>query len=577
MALDGIFLKHIKNELEQKLINGRVDKIYQPSRDELVFQIRTREDNFKLLLSARPDTARLHITKASFENPKQPPMLCMLMRKHLQGAKLSEITQDKLERVLHFYFEGINELGDKVRLCLVCEIMGKHSNIILLNENNKIIDALKRVSADNNSDRLLFPGLTFTDAPKQDKLCILDYDNNEIINAINNLPKLMQLNKALMAVLQGISPINAREIENIVGRGEEVFELNNYQIDRLNRMLNLLRETVKNCDGSPITVVTDKPIDFSFWEISQYGNLAKIRKDENFSSLLDRYYSERDQIERMRVKSSDILKLLANRTERIARKISNQQAEISNCKNKETKKNWADLINSNLYAIEKGFDSVILVDFYDENMPEIEIKLDPSLSPTQNAQKYYKEYRKGKTAEVKLAEQIALGKSELDYLETLFYSLSQAQTEQDLSEIRTELCEGGYIKTQKKGKQKETISKPLQFVTSDGFTVLVGKNNKQNDKLTLKDANRNDIWLHTKDIHGSHTILVTNGQEVTETAIYEASVLAARHSKAKNSASVPVDYTKVRYVSKPSGAKPGMVIYVNQKTLFVDPQEKLEE
>lgn len=578
MALDGAYLHHIKNELEQKLIDGRVDKIYQPNRDELMLTIRTRQDSYKLLLSARPDTARIHITKSSLENPKQPPMLCMLLRKRLQSGKLTAITQKGLERALNFEFLCTNELGDKVKLILSIEVMGKHSNIILSDEDGKIIDALKRVDAEMSSERLIFPGLIYRDPPVQDKLCILDIDSKIIVEKIKNNEKSMRLNKALMSILQGISPIVSRELEHIVGRGEEVITLNNYQENRLVKALDELRENIKNSSGNPYTIITDKPIDFSFMEIKQYGTMAQIRPEETFSSLLDRYYEERDKNNRMKAKSSDILKLLANRSDRLSRKINNQRGELESSAKKEEKRIMADLINGSLHSIPKGAEKVKIINYFDENMDEIEIKLDPSLSPAQNAQKYYKDYRKSKTAEVKLKEQIDLGQTELEYLETLFYTLTEADSEQDLNEIRSELRDGGYIKVQKVAKNKkpvkEQLSKPLEFKTSTGFRVLVGKNNKQNDKLTLKDADRNDYWFHTKDIPGSHTVLMTGGKEPDQRTLFEAAILAARHSKAKNSQTVPVDYTKVRNVSKPSGGKPGMVIYVKQRTLFVDPMEE---
>ncbi len=575
MALDGAFLHHIKHELEEKLLETRVEKIYQPNRDELVLNMRGREGAYKLLLCARPDTARIHITSHALENPKQPPMLCMLLRKRLQTGKLISITQDGLERVLKLEFLCTNELGDKVKLFLIMEIMGKHSNIILVDDEMKIIDALKRVDADMSSERFLLPGFLYRDAPKQDKLCILDKDSKTIIDKVKVLN--MGLSKALMNTLQGISPIVSRELEHISGRGQEVGSLNNYQENRLINALDSLRETVKNITGTPNMIITEKPLDFSFLDILQYGNVAKIRKEQSFSAVLDNFYYERDMAQRIKVKSSDILKILINRNERLSRKLNNQRIEFEDTSKKEQKKICGDLINANLYQIEKGASLVKLVNYFDEDMKELEIKLDPALTASQNAQKYYKEYRKAKTAEVKLKEQIKLGQDELIYIDSLFYSLTQATTEEDLNEIRAEMRESGYLKADiKQNKKKENISKPLSFTTSTGFTVLVGKNNKQNDKLTLKDANRNDIWLHTKNIQGSHAVIVTEGIEPDEKTLYEAAVLAAIHSKAKNSQSVPVDYTKVRYVSKPSGAKLGMVIYVNQKTLYVDPQDGKE-
>lgn len=576
MALDGIFLHHIGREIEEKLIGGRVDKIYQPNRDELVFAFRTMGGNFKLLLSARPNTARIHFTEIALENPKQPPMLCMLLRKKLLSAKLTAVVQKELERALILEFDSVNELGDHVTLSIAVEIMGKYSNIILVGEDGKIMDALKRVDAEMSSERLVFPGLIYRDPPPQDKLSILSSTPEEIIEKVKALPSSMALSKALMAVLQGISPIISRELEQETGSGKDMVttEMSWVDFDRLRLALKRLKSMAENTDGKPFTIINqqNKPTDFSFMNITQYGSAMKIREEESFSKLLDRFYAERDQIDRMRVKSTDILKILSNKSERIIRKINNQRAELLQCDKKDNLRITADLINTNLYVIPKSASSVKLMNYYDENCPELEIKLNPALTASQNAQKYYKDYRKAKTAEIKLNEQIEIGNKELEYVESLFYALTEAQTEQDLGEIRGELADQGYVKTQKGKKTKpQATGKPLKFETTDGFTVYVGRNNKQNDKLTLKDSSNNDLWFHTKNIPGSHTILVTDGKEPTEQAMLEAAQLAARHSKAKDSAQVPVDYTKVRNVSKPQGSKPGMVIYVNYRTVFVNP------
>lgn len=593
MALDGIYLRHLKAEIENNILGARVDKIYQPSRDELVFVMRSLEGSYKLLLSARPNTARVNFTATKPENPKQPPMLCMLMRKRLQSAKLTEVEQKGLERVLTLKFDAVNELGDHVMLSLVCEIMGKYSNIIFVNEEGKVIDALRRVDAEMSSERLILPGIIYRDPPAQDKLCILDTEISDIVKAINSLPKAMTLSKALMAVLQGISPIIAREIEHGVGRGNEVVttEMTDADFGRLMFALRDLKDRAQNLDGTPVTVIDPrlkKPKDFAFMNITQYGSAMTVKRNVGdsktpFSDVLDNFYEERDAADRMRAKSSDLLKLLSNREERIARKINNQRAELKECARRDELRIKADLINSNLYAIPKSASSVQLMNYYDENCPMVEIKLNPAWSASQNAQKYYKDYRKAKTAEAKLNEQIALSEAELDYIESVFYALTEAKTEQDLSEIRSELAASGYVKVvggkqnfkngKKNPNKKEQIGKPLRFEVSDGFTVLVGRNNRQNDKLTMKDSSNNDIWFHTKNIPGSHTVLVTDGREPTEKAMEDAAVLAAVHSKAKDSSQIPVDFTQIRNVHKPIGAKPGMVNYFNYKTVYVNPEE----
>ena len=559
------------------MLGTRVDRVFQPNRDELILAFRGFSAAYKLLISARANSARVNLTTIPVENPQQPPMLCMLLRKKLQGAKLLEITQPDLERALMLKFDGVNELGDHVELTLAVEIMGRYSNIILIDENGKIIDALKRVDAEMSSERLVLPGLLYRLPPPQDKLSMLTCTVEEIMARIDALPRDMELSKALMSVLQGISPIIAREVENSAGLGHEVYvkSMTPPQRRRTEMYVTTLMETAKNVSGTPHIVIDpqNKPKDFAFMDIRQYGNAMTVSEKKSFSEMLDAFYAERDQIERMRVKSQDLLRLLANHADRLSRKIANQQAELSACAERDTLRIKGDLLSANMYAIQKGETSVKLQNFYDENLAELEIALDPALTPQQNAQKYYKNYRKAKTAEEKLTEQIGLAQTELTYIDSVFESLALAENERDLNEIRAELAEQGYVRRRagKKNQKQPVLSAPLKFKTSDGFTVLVGRNNRQNDKLTMKDANNNDIWFHTKNIPGSHTVLVTDGKAPTETAMEEAAVLAAQHSRAKDSAQVPVDYTQIRYVSKPQGAKPGMVIYVQYKTVYVDP------
>ena len=559
------------------MLGTRVDRVFQPNRDELILAFRGFSAAYKLLISARANSARVNLTTIPVENPQQPPMLCMLLRKKLQGAKLLEITQPDLERALMLKFDSVNELGDHVELTLAVEIMGRYSNIILVDENGKIIDALKRVDAEMSSERLVLPGLLYRLPPPQDKLSMLTCTVEEIMARIDVLPRDMELSKALMSVLQGISPIIAREVENSAGLGHEMYvkSMTPPQRRRTEMYVTTLMETAKNVSGTPHIVIDpqNKPKDFAFMDIRQYGSAMTVSEKESFSEMLDAFYAERDQIERMRVKSQDLLRLLANHADRLSRKIANQQAELSACAERDTLRIKGDLLSANMYAIQKGETSVKLQNFYDENLAELEIALDPALTPQQNAQKYYKNYRKAKTAEEKLTEQIGLAQTELTYIDSVFESLALAENERDLNEIRAELAEQGYVrrKAGKKNQKQPVLSAPLKFKTSDGFTVLVGRNNRQNDKLTMKDANNNDIWFHTKNIPGSHTVLVTDGKAPTETAMEEAAVLAAQHSRAKDSAQVPVDYTQIRYVSKPQGAKPGMVIYVQYKTVYVDP------
>ena len=580
MALDGAFLRHLKKEITDRALGARVDKIYQPNKEELVFLLRTRQEAFKLLLSARANSPRIHFTQYAPENPKVPPMLCMLLRKRLSGAKLVEVRQPGLERLLYLDFDAANELGDKVRLSLVIEIMGKYSNIILVDGQGKIVDALKRVDEEMSSQRLVQPGLAYELPPAQNKPCMLECQPEEIVEAIVHQPKNQSLNKGILNALQGLSPVVCREIEHQVGRGQELFtrDLTQEQRERLRFFLERLFTTVRDTAGEPylVTKIKGKPMEFSFLNIVQYGTLASVSRWEDFSSLLDEFYEERDRQDRMRVKAQDLLRLLANASERLSRKINLQRGELARSEDREHLRVCGDLINANLYRIERGSAFADLENFYDENRL-MRVKLDPALNATQNAQKYYKEYRKAKTAQQVLGEQIAQAEQELLYVDSVFDCLSRAQSESELNEIRQELREEGYLKAVRDKRKPPAPLAPLEFVSSEGFRILVGRNNRQNDKLTLKQANNNDIWLHTKNIPGSHTIIVTGGRQPGDATLKEAAMLAAYHSRAKDSSQVPVDYTQVRYVSKPQGAKPGMVIYVHYQTLFVTPQHELTE
>ncbi len=575
MALDGAFLRHIKKELEENLINSKVDKIYQPSRDELILSMRSFEGIKKLLISARANSPRINITSSTPENPRTPPMLCMLLRKRLSGARLRSIHQPGLERILILEFEGKNELGDTVIMKLAVEIMGQYSNIVFIDEKNNIIDSVKRVDASMSSQRLILPGLQYQMPPSQKKLSILEYDADDIISAVQGINNNMLLSKALLNIIQGVSPIICRELEHLTGRGRDVFskELDEELISRLRFFLKRTINIIRDCSGEPyiITDPSKKPIDFTFEDIQQYGSGRSFKECKSFCELLDRYYAKRDALETIRQKSNDLNKLLNNAASRLIKKIYIQKEELSTCADREYFRICGDIIQANLYRINKGDPELKAENFYDENMSEITVKLDPALSPAANSQRYYKSYQKAKTAEQVLTVQISQAENELDYVSSVLDSLSRAESIRELDEIRTELTEQGYLKSKGKKQKNEAALPPLEFRSQSGFKILVGRNNKQNDKLTLKQADKNDLWFHTKDIPGSHTIIITQGNTVDDDTILFAASLAAAHSKARESGKTPVDYTKIRYVSKPQGAKPGMVIYTNQKTLFVEP------
>lgn len=578
MALDGIFLRHIKSEIESAALGARVSQVYQPNREELVFALRTFEGNKKLLLSARANSPRVNFCAKTPENPAQPPMFCMLLRKRIGGGKLVAVRQMDCDRVIFFDFECVNELGDTVMITVVCEIMGMYSNIIIVNSDGIIIDSLKRVDLTMSSRRLVLPNIKYELPEPQDKLNIAECEIEEIVSKLRHLESEMPLNKALLRTVQGVSPIICREIEHKVMEGATNL-VEGVLYDKLVSELTNLKEIAKNCSGKPCIIYREdsKPMDFSFIPITQYGDFANIESFESFSELLDKFYDARDSKERMRVKSQSLVKLLTNTSERIARKLNKQQAELKQCENREQLRICGDLLQANLYRIERGAEYVDVENFYDENNSILRIKLNPAISPSANAQKYYKDYQKAKNAENVLTEQIKKGRSELSYVDSVLDTVMRAENERDLSQIREELTEQGYLH-RPKGKQKSPSAlPPYEFVSSDGFKIMVGRNNKQNDKLTLKMAGKNDMWLHTKDIHGSHAIIFADGKEISDTAIYEAARIAAYHSKAQNSSQVPVDYTLVKYVSKPNGAKPGMVIYVNNKTVYVNPSNSTEK
>ena len=548
---DGIFLRHIKKEIEDAALGARVSQIYQPNRDELVLVLRTYEGTRKLLLSSRANSPRVNFCVKTPENPAQPPMFCMLLRKRLGGGKLVSLRQPGCDRVLFLDFDCINELGEQEGLSIVCEIMGMYSNLIVINRDTGIIlDAIKRVDLTVSSRRFVLPNIPYELPDAQDKLNILEHSAEEMAEAACRLPAETVLSQALMSTVQGVSPIVTRELEYRVGEGT-TNRLTGAAYARLIEVLRGFKETAESCGERPCIVYREdgRPMDFSFMPICQYGGFAEVRETAGFSDTVDEFYEERDARERMRVKSHSLQKLLTNLIVRTARKINKQQTELAQCGNREQLRICGDLLHANLYRIERGARFADVENFYDENGGTMRIRLNPAISPAANAQKYYKDYQKAKTAE----------------------------TERELAQIREELTEQGYLRRPKGKQPRQAQLPPKEFQSTDGFTILVGRNNRQNDRLTLKTAAKTDVWLHTKDIHGSHVIIRAEGQPVSETAIRQAAALAAYHSKARESTNVPVDYTLVKNVSKPAGAKPGMVIYVRNKTVYVDPSADIKE
>lgn len=577
MSLDGALLRFIKDELSE-LVGARVEKVYQPSRDELVIALRMlggARISKKLIFSANSSSARVCLTEAEFENPKTPPMFCMLMRKHLSGGKLIGIRQDGLERILNFDFECINEIGDTVINTLCAEIMGRSANIILLRSGSEIrvIDSIKRVS-DENSRRIL-PNIVYEAPPRQDRLNLFETDPSEIVAKIENSPE--RLSKALMNVLEGIAPVFARECAFYSAGDVDAVccELNDEQKARL---CGFLENAKNNPKFTEITDESGKKKELSFVDIKQYGDSFGVRTFESANALVDDFFTQNGTGERIRQRARDLLKTVTGAYERTLRKVEIRKKELSECAEREKLRECGDLINANIFRLEKGMTKCVLEDFYSGEPREI--PLDARLTPAQNAQKYYAEYRKLCNAEEKLTELIKSGSGELLYLDSVLDSLNRAETDGELSEIRRELSEQGYLRKDKQAlKADKKLSEPLKYISSDGYEILVGKNNRQNDLLTLKTARAMDIWLHVKDIAGSHVILRTadNGNPLTQRTIFEAAQLAAYHSKGRESSGVPVDYTLVKFVKKPAGAKPGMVIFTNNKTMFVTPDESIVE
>lgn len=573
MALDGILLHLAKKEILDSAQFSRVEKIHQPSREELVIHLRGKGGSKKLLLSVRANSPRIHFTQHAPENPATPPMFCMLMRKRLVNAALIDVRQSELDRVLYIDFDATNEIGDKVKLTLSIEIMAKHSNIILFDEEGKIIDALKRVDLSQSTVRQILPGFRYTSPPPQNKLNILEHSTENIIEQIKSFGN-KTLSSAILSSLQGVSPLTSREL---AGEFSEHFvdEVSDYGFEETSIKIDELRTIVQSGSGIPFMLKDEnsKPVDFSFMPIKQYGTKYLTEEKESFSDLLDEFYFECDRLDRTRQKAQDLVKLLNSAIARISKKISLQQAELKQCADRELLRISAELINANLYRLEKGAAFYDLENYYDENKP-IRIKADPSKNPAANAQKYFKDYRKAKTAETMLTELIEQGKNDLQYLETVADALDRASTQAEIEEIRSELVVSGFAKNKRKNSQKQTkLLPPMEYRTTDGFRVLVGRNNMQNDKLSLKTASKSDMWLHTQKFPGSHVIIVSDNKEISDDAIVEAAEIAAYHSKARDAKLVPVDYTYVKHLKKPQGAPPGKVIYHVYYSVNVTPNK----
>ena len=577
MAFDGITVSAIKAEIEDKILGGRIDKVYQPEKDEIILGIRSMGQAYKLLLTSNASNPKFHFTQTNPSNPMTPPLFCMVMRKHLQSGKIIKIEQPDFDRILNIYVESLNELGDYSVKKLVLEIMGRHSNIILTDENNTILDCIKHIGHDTSSVREVLPGREYTLPPSQGKINTLELDNNNFNEVLENNPSF-EIQSVIYKNYTGISPIAASEIcyrANVNG-STPVEALTDIQKEVVFNKFAGLVEDIKANRFYPESITDEKgkTIDFSPIEMTQFNGL-EIKKYTSISELIESFYANRDFAYRIGQKTQNLRKLITQNIERCIRKKDIQMQTLRSIKNRDELRLKGELLTANIYSIKKGMTTVELPNYYSENQELVAIELDSNKTPSENAQKYYKAYNKAKRTFEALKDQIKSNDEELAYLESVLTSVNNCTDEQDVKEIRRELREEGYVKKVKNQKDKsKKHSVPLHFISQDGFDIYVGKNNIQNDELTLKFARPRDIWMHTKNIPGSHVIIVANGQTIPDTTLNEGAMLSAFYSKAKNSSKVPVDYTEKKNVKKPNGSKPGFVIYETNKTAYITTSEE---
>ena len=557
MAFDGGFLHRITDELNTAA-DSHVDKIYQPSKDELVFLLRKKGFAKRLLICVKAGAARIQFTENKYENPASPPMFCMLIRKYLSAARLIKITQPALERIAELTFSYTSEMGDISEIRLIAEFIGNKTNILLVGADRRIIDCLRK-SDPETADRLLLPGAKYEYPANQEKLNPLTSGINQICTAEN--AHAGDTAKALLLVTDGFSPLVCREA---VYKSEITGSLHSALNDIISDLIS---------GGTPIILIKSDgtPYDFSYTDISQYGSEFSKKSFNSFSELLDAFYTARENAERIKKAASDIIKLVTNLRARTQRKLAIRLHDLKRCENRETLRIYGELLKANLYKLESGATFAEVENYYDEMKP-VRIPLNPALSPQKNAAKYFKDYKKTYTAEQTLTALTEKDEEELRYFDSVLDSIARSESLSEISEIREELTLAGYIK-QNGTRKRKTPALPQfkEYVSDEGYKILVGKNNRQNDYLTTVLAEKNDLWFHVKNIPGSHVIVMCRGGEVSEATVMRAAALAAANSKASGSSQVPVDYTPVKYVKKPGGAKPGMVIYTTNKTVFVTP------
>ncbi len=576
MPLDAVCLSGVVRELRETILGLRVEKIQQPARDQIILTLR---GNKKLLMCAGASQSRLHLTGLTRENPAAPPMFCMLLRKHLSGGRLAAIDQPGLERVVILTLDIVDELGEPGRRRLVFECMGRYSNLILLDGQERIIDCLRRVDMEMSEKRQVLPGLFYHLPPAQEKLDPLSAGPEDFRDMLTAVPDGTDAAQWLLDRFYGLSPLVCRELA-ATGCGDREHIWGAADRENLTAAFSVWQETVRGENGrrfTPWMLIRDgKPSDFSYIPIYQYGGAMEGAPWDAFSPMLDAFYETREQLERVRQRGQDLHRAAANARDRAKRKLALQEKEYAQTQDRDRLRISGELITANLYRMERGQSLLRAQNYYEEGCPEVDIPLDPLLTPQQNAAKYFKRYSKAKTAEKYLSEQMALARRERDWLESVLDELSRAETEQDFNDIRRELREAGHLKGPAPGKKepRRAPGRPRTFLSSGGFRILVGRSNTQNDQL-VREAFKTDYWFHTQRIHGSHVILCTQGQEPDGQSMTEAAMLAAYFSQGRESGQVAVDYTQVRNVKKPNGARPGMVVYDPYQTAYVTPSEDL--
>jgi predicted ribosome quality control (RQC) complex YloA/Tae2 family protein len=563
MSFDGLFTKAMVDELSRTLKGGRINKVHQPYKNEVILTIRANGVNQKLLFSAHPSYARVQLTNEAYENPSEPPMFCMLLRKHIEGYILEDVYQVENDRMIIFEIKGRNEIGDVSYKQLIIEIMGRHSNIVLVDKTrNIILDSVKHVSFAVNSHRAILPGQTYIYPPEQNKQNPFSVGPDDILRKIDfNSGKL---DKQIVEHFAGTSPLFAKEV---------IFQSGIANRATVPAAFVKLIQRIKSGELVPSIMSTGNKEVFYLFPLEHIN--GEIKSFSTLSEMLDRFYFGKAERDRVKQQGNDIERLIINEKEKNEKKIEKLESTLREAEKADQLQRFGELLTANLYAAKKGMKEIEVMDYYDEMGGTIAIALDPRKTPSENAQKYFSKYQKAKNSVSIVIEQIKKAREEVLYFENLLQQV-QSASPKDIQEIREELVEGGYIRDrQRRNAKKIANAKPIldHYLASDGTEIIVGKNNKQNDYLTNKLAARDDIWLHTKDIPGSHVVI--RSKEPSEETIHEAANLAAYYSKARNSSSVPVDFTKVRHVKKPSGAKPGFVIYDNQQTVYVTPEEEL--